>query len=67
MITKTGAFCDDRCTCPVCGNTPSMLGGKGYDIIQNDYFAGERGGSGEYIRTIRCRECGAKSVYQDKD
>ena len=67
MIIKTGAFCDERCTCPKCGNTHELYGGKGYEATVNEFYPDDRPGFGEFVHVIKCRVCGAESVFRDKD
>lgn len=66
MITKTGAFCDDHCTCQKCGNTHELYGGKGYEDTLNEFHPGELG-DGTYIHEMKCNVCGAISTFIDKD
>lgn len=64
MIIKTGCFNDSRCTCPVCGNTHELYGGKGYDT----HAEGEVEGNAGFYRDVAvCRVCGAVSTFTDKD
>ena len=64
MITKTGCFNDEKCTCPECGNTHELYGGKGYEEVQCNAFSDGMGG-GYYRHVVQRKVCGAMSEFYD--